>query len=220
MSKRLRNITWIVFIIVLVLILGVGLVFFHRDNIEMPESAVAVAVFQGPAVKGEAAALPAGRGCKLQVKITDLPAGKHGFHIHTAGDLRGEGCQGACQHFHKGRAARHGGPPLHGTGLPQRERHTGDLGNIFLGENGEPFEFTYPLPDVKPEELWGRTLIVHADPDDLGLGEHDDSGTTGHSGARIGCAIFGRGADCPVAAAAAKKGLKNRDTRRRRHNNH
>jgi Cu/Zn superoxide dismutase len=56
---------------------------------------------------------------------------------------------------------------------------------------------------VRPEELWGRTLIVHADPDDLGQGEHEDSGTTGHSGARIGCAIFGRGADCPVAVAAA-----------------
>ena len=168
----------------------------------------AIAVFQGPAVRGEAVALPAGRGCKLQVKITDLPAGKHGFHIHTAGDLRGEGCQGACQHFHKGRPARHGGPPLYGTGLKEGPRHTGDLGNIFLGEGGEPFEHTYVLTDVKPEELWGRTLIVHADPDDLGQGDHDDSGTTGHSGARIGCAIFGRGADCPVAAAAKAKTRK------------
>jgi Cu-Zn family superoxide dismutase len=43
------------------------------------------------------------------------------------------------------------------------------------------------------EDLWGRSAIVHADEDDLGLGDHEDSGTTGHSGARIGCAIFGRG---------------------------
>ncbi len=172
----------------------------------------AVAVFQGPKVKGEAVAMPAGsRGCKLQVKITELPAGKHGFHIHTAGDLRGEGCKGACAHFHKGPEARHGGPPLYGTGLPQRERHTGDLGNIFLGDKGEPFEFTYVLPNVRPEELWGRSLIVHADPDDLGLGEHEDSATTGHSGARIGCAIFGRALGCPTASASAKT------RRRRRH---
>lgn len=169
----------------------------------------AVAVFQGPEVRGEAVALPAGRrGCKLQVRITDMPAGKHGFHIHTAGDLRGEGCQGACQHFHKGRPARHGGPPLYGTGLKEGPRHTGDLGNIFLGPAGEPFEHTYVLTDVRPEELWGRTLIVHADPDDLGQGDHEDSGTTGHSGARIGCAIFGRGADCPVAAATKAKTRK------------
>jgi Cu-Zn family superoxide dismutase len=178
--------------------------------VDMPSSASAVAVFQGPAVRGEVVALPASRGCKLQVKITGLPAGKHGFHIHTAGDLRGEGCQGACQHFHKGRAARHGGPPLYGSGLKEGPRHTGDLGNIFLGEGGEPFEHTYILTDVKPEELWGRTLIVHADPDDLGQGDHEDSGTTGHSGARIGCAIFGRGADCPVAAAAAKAKTRKR----------
>ncbi len=202
-AKSLRNL-WL--IVIIAVIAGLLIYYFRERNIEMPESASAVAVFQGPAVRGEAVATVAGRGCKLQVKITDLPAGKHGFHIHTAGDLRGEGCQGACSHFHKGREARHGGPPLHGTGLPERERHTGDLGNIFLGDKGEPFEFTYSLPNVKPEELWGRTLIVHADPDDLGLGEHEDSGTTGHSGARIGCAIFGRGKGCstPAATAASK----------------
>jgi Cu-Zn family superoxide dismutase len=48
------------------------------------------------------------------------------------------------------------------------------------------------LPDFPPEALWGRTLIVHENEDDLGRGNHPDSGTTGHSGARIGCAIFGR----------------------------
>jgi Cu-Zn family superoxide dismutase len=177
----------------------------------MPESAsavaVAVAVFQGPAVRGEAVATVAGRGCKLQVTITDLPAGEHGFHIHTAGDLRGEGCQGACSHFHKGREARHGGPP--GS---DEQRHTGDLGNISLGPKGEAFTHTYVIPDVRPEELWGRTLIVHADPDDLGLGEHEDSGTTGHSGARIGCAIFGRGKGCSAPKTGSSK------TRKRRQN--
>jgi Cu-Zn family superoxide dismutase len=48
------------------------------------------------------------------------------------------------------------------------------------------------LAGVRARELWGRSLIVHADEDDLGLGEHDDSKTTGHSGARIACAVFGR----------------------------
>jgi Cu-Zn family superoxide dismutase len=41
----------------------------------------------------------------------------------------------------------------------------------------------------------GRALIIHEDEDDLGLGDFPDSKTTGHSGVRIGCAIFGR-ADC------------------------
>jgi hypothetical protein len=39
-------------------------------------------------------------------------------------------------------------------------------------------------------------LIIHADEDDLGRGGHEDSHTTGHSGARIGCAIFGRTSEC------------------------
>jgi Cu-Zn family superoxide dismutase len=40
--------------------------------------------------------------------------------------------------------------------------------------------------------LLGRALIVHEDEDDLGKGDFPDSKTTGHSGKRIGCAIFGR----------------------------
>lgn len=166
-------------------------------------AAGAVAVFQGPAVKGEAVALPSATGgCDLQVKITDMPAGEHGFHIHTAGDLRGEGCKGACAHFHKGAAAvaKHGGPPGSAG-----ERHTGDLGNIKLAAGGKPFRHTYHLPDVEPAELWGRSLIVHADPDDLGAGSHEDSATTGHSGARIACAIFGRAKGCDLAAPPSAK---------------
>jgi Cu-Zn family superoxide dismutase len=52
--------------------------------------------------------------------------------------------------------------------------------------------YSYFLSNVKPHDLYGRSLIVHADKDDLGRGAHEDSGTTGHSGARIACAIFGR----------------------------
>jgi Cu-Zn family superoxide dismutase len=205
MVKVSKNIIGIIAVIAGIILAGLLILkFLPEGELEMPGSVSAVAVFQGPAVRGEAVALPAGRGCKLQVKITDLPAGEHGFHIHVAGDLRGEGCQGACQHFHKGREARHGGPPGAGDG----PRHTGDLGNITLRPKGEPFKHTYILSDVRPEELWGRTLIVHADPDDLGEGEHEDSGTTGHSGARIGCAIFGRGAGCPAAAAAKTRKQK------------
>jgi Cu/Zn superoxide dismutase len=45
---------------------------------------------------------------------------------------------------------------------------------------------------VKVEDFYGRSVIVHEDPDDLGKGSYEDSKTTGHSGARIGCAIIGR----------------------------
>lgn len=55
------------------------------------------------------------------------------------------------------------------------------------------FKHTYILKGVRVQDLWGRSAIVHADEDDLGLGNYPDSKTTGHSGDRIGCAIFGRG---------------------------
>lgn len=162
---------------------------------------MAVAVFKDPSVAGEAVAITKGPGTDLRVKFTVLPPGKHGFHIHVAGDLRGEGCAGACSHLHIGPPADHGGRP--GT---RRGRHSGDLGNV-EHHGRKPSYYKYYLPDLKPADLWGRTLIVHADKDDLGTGPHEDSKTTGHSGARIGCAIFGRLAPC---APQAKK------TRRRR----
>ena len=145
---------------------------------------MAVAVFNQPDIVGSAVATETVYGCRLDAIFTRLPPGKHGFHIHVAGDLREAGCAGACAHWSKG-AASHGGRPGETV-----QRHTGDLGNIEVGS------YRYRLVGVKPSELWGRTLIVHADEDDLGKGGHDDSKTTGHSGARIGCAIFGRAASC------------------------
>ena len=48
------------------------------------------------------------------------------------------------------------------------------------------------LKDLLIEDLWGRSIIIHADEDDYGLGGKEDSLTTGHSGKRIACGIIGR----------------------------
>lgn len=37
----------------------------------------------------------------------------------------------------------------------------------------------------------GRSCVVHAGEDDLGEGNHSDSKTTGHSGARVACGVIG-----------------------------
>jgi Cu-Zn family superoxide dismutase len=155
----------------------------------------AVAVFRDGPVEGEVVVTGVKGGCYVNAVFTKLPAGKHGFHIHRAGDLRGEGCLGACEHYHNGRPCRHGGPP----GSKGGERHTGDLGNVERGST-----YSYFLKGVTPFDLLGRSLIVHEDEDDLGRGGFPDSGTTGHSGKRIGCAILGRAKPCSKPSAKAK----------------
>jgi Cu-Zn family superoxide dismutase len=150
-----------------------------------PQSAVAV--LRSNKIDGDVVATPYKRGIQLRATFRELPPGKHGFHIHRAGDLRGEGCKGLCAHFDKGNH-KHGAGPT-----STRERHTGDLGNIELKPRRKTLKKRYYLPNVSVHELWGRSIIVHQDADDLGLGKHDDSHVTGHSGARIGCAVFGRG---------------------------
>ena len=159
---------------------------------------MAVAVLETPKIQGEVCFYQKKGGVEVRCVFTRLPPGEHGFHIHRAGDLRGEGCKLACDHWHKGRPTIHGGPPSH-----KGPRHTGDLGNLNL--NGkESLEKTLFLKHVVLEELYGRSVIIHEDEDDYGRGPHEDSKTTGHSGARIGCAVIGR-MDCSSRPMATRK---------------
>lgn len=146
---------------------------------------MAVAVFNTPQIKGDIVFTATPKGVRAKAEFSMLPPGLHGFHIHRRGDTRDAGCKGACDHWHKGEAQRHGGPPGFGG-----SRHTGDLGNVTT-DNG-PFHGSYMLYGVDLEDLWGRSVIVHADPDDYGRGGFEDSHTTGHAGARLVCAVIGR----------------------------
>lgn len=163
--------------------------------------ASAVCVFRTPEVVGDVLFYQRKNGVVVQSTFIKLPSGPHGYHIHKSGDLRGEGCLLACDHFHKGTASDHGGPP------PSDEpRHTGDLGNIEM--KGKSLEIEQFLRGLTVEELYGRSLIVHADEDDLGKGNEEDSKTTGHSGKRIACSIIGRTAESCKAKTRKNKTSK------------
>ncbi|RCN24089.1 copper/zinc superoxide dismutase, partial [Ancylostoma caninum] len=41
-------------------------------------------------------------------------------------------------------------------------------------------------------DVVGRAMVIHADPDDLGRGTSPLSGTTGNSGPRVACGIIRR----------------------------
>merc|ERR1719414_586927 len=116
-------------------------------------------------------------------EVSGLTPGKHGFHIHAFGD-NSNGCISTGPHFNP-HGKDHGGPE-------DENRHVGDLGNIEADESGvAKFEFVDTLLKLSGEHsIVGRAVVVHADPDDLGKGGHDDSLTTGHAGARVACGVI------------------------------
>lgn len=170
---------------------------------------MAVAVLDTPKIQGEVCFYKKKGGVEVHCEFTRLPPGLHGFHIHRAGDLRGEGCKLACDHWHKGKPTVHGGPPSH-----KGPRHTGDLGNLTM-DGQDLLKKTLFLKNIVLEELYGRSVIIHEDEDDYGKGPHEDSKTTGHSGARIGCAVIGR-MDCsnrPKADGASSMATRKKSTK-------
>jgi Cu-Zn family superoxide dismutase len=124
---------------------------------------------------------------KININIEGLPKNSiHGIHIHEAGDLSDGQCMNACQHFN----------PYNKThgGIDSKERHVGDLGNIETDKNGKVniilIDKLIKLRGTKANII-GRSVVIHEDKDDLGLGNFPDSKTTGHSGKRIACAVIG-----------------------------
>ena len=103
----------------------------------------------------------------------------HGFHIHETGDLR-EGCDSCCSHYNPNNN-QHGDLYC---------GHAGDLGNIKTDKNGN-CNISLKTNKFIVDEIVGRSIIIHEDEDDLGLGNFEDSKTTGHSGKRIACSVIG-----------------------------
>ena len=122
---------------------------------------------------------------KGQLKSNKFKNSYHGFHVHEAGDLS-DSCMGACAHFNPYNK-NHGGPNSY-------ERHVGDLGNIYFDKKGIAninMKDTHVKLRGTKSNVIGRSLIIHEDPDDLGMGGYNDSLTTGHAGARVTCAVIG-----------------------------
>ena len=117
---------------------------------------------------------------KITYAFNGLAPGPHGFHVHEFADFS-NGCVSAGPHYNP-HGKTHGGPE-------DETRHVGDLGNIVADESGVARgEMVDGLIKLSGEfSVIGRSMMVHADVDDLGKGGHDLSPTTGNAGARIAC---------------------------------
>ena len=92
------------------------------------------------------------------------------------------------------------GAPHGGPNDDFENRHVGDLGNIIADENGKvDITLEDSFLSLRGEmSIIGRSVVVHADEDDLGKGMFSDSKTTGHAGARIACGVIGRAEEITI----------------------
>lgn len=138
---------------------------------------------QGNKAAGTVSFVKKGDQLLVDARLTGLPPGAHGFHIHEKGDCSAPDATSAGGHFNP-TGKPHGGP-MH------NERHGGDLGNITADANGDAkLQLSIPINEITishigASSIVGKGLIVHADPDDY------KTQPTGNAGKRLACGVIG-----------------------------
>jgi len=108
----------------------------------------------------------------VHIDATGMLPGEHGFHIHEVGNCSAQDASSAKGHFNPD-SGEHG-------------RHAGDMPNVtadtFGTVNATFVVNTLTLTGEK--SIVGRSVILHADPDDY------RSQPAGNSGPRIACGVI------------------------------
>jgi superoxide dismutase, Cu-Zn family len=114
---------------------------------------------------------------EVQVDLTGVPPGVHGFHVHENGSCADNG-NAAGGHFNP-MSMPHSSPDA-------TSHHAGDFGNVTAGADGE-VHTTFTTRSITVTEgqrsAVGRAVILHANPDDL------VTQPTGNAGGRIACGV-------------------------------
>lgn len=117
-------------------------------------------------------------GVLMHAKLTNLPAGTHGFHIHAVGKCEPP-FDSAGGHFNP-LEAEHGFRSTRGP-------HPGDLPNIHVPESGV-LEIEIMASEVRfDDDLFdddGSAIVIHAGPDDY------ETDPAGDAGPRIACSVI------------------------------
>ena len=121
------------------------------------------------------------RGDKLFVdaRVSGLTPGEHGFHVHEVGDCSAPDATSAKGHFNPAGKAHghHGGA----------ERHAGDMPNLRADASGSASyagELSMLSLGGDANGIVGRSVVIHADPDDY------KSQPAGNSGKRVACGVI------------------------------
>ena len=144
----------------------------------------AIAVFQKK-LEGYIKFREEGKLVKIEVNVSGLKPGLHGFHVHESGNLLKE-CKECKDHFNPYNT-NHGGPNM-------KERHVGDLGNIEVDDKGKCHMIMYDhMIKLRGRvcNIMGRSVVIHEDEDNLGIPGDKESLTTGRAGKRLDCAVIG-----------------------------
>jgi len=133
----------------------------------------------GNKVTGVVTFLKVPGGIEVVANLDGLTPGNHGFHVHQYGDCSAPNGDSAGGHFNP-EGMPHGAPT-------SMERHAGDLGNITADKDGKAhYDWTDNLMAFEGRDsIIGRSVIVHANPDDL------TSQPAGNSGPKVACGVIG-----------------------------
>ncbi|MBD9370500.1 superoxide dismutase family protein [Xanthomonas sp. XNM01] len=144
------------------------------------QAVVVLASASGSRVSGRLEIAPMGDGVHIAGEVGGLrPLGRFGFHVHERGDCSAVDASSAGGHFNPA-AAPHGRAG-HGA------HHAGDMDNIEADAEGVARVNVHlrgvTLGGTAANDIAGRAVIVHADPDDY------QSQPTGNAGARLACGL-------------------------------
>ena len=135
---------------------------------------------RGNTAAGKVTFVQWGEVVKVSGSISGLkPGAEHGFHVHEKGDCSSGDGLSAGGHFNPG-GKPHG---HHGMG----EHHTGDLPSVKADASGVAaihFESRTIRVGGSANDIVGKGLIVHRDPDDF------KTQPTGNAGPRLACAVI------------------------------
>lgn len=125
------------------------------------------------------------QGIVITPKLTGLPTGEHGFHIHDKGDCRPGMNQGkpaagfaAGGHYDPDHTKKHLGPL-------STDGHRGDLPVLVVDSRGDATE-AVTAPHLTVEQIRGRSIMIHAGGDNYS----DTPVPLGGGGARIACGVI------------------------------